>query len=247
MPSNRQSEWLMRIVNRMDRFYAKFFGDLSDEIDKHFLADGWQLNASLESIKPMTSTVHWPKSGKVNARARMIGGLLGHSVAHYEALCHPKTWAFVADSINVLIDFAARVPGSIKEDHISPNENPFLDELPAFQSALGFCIRLASKQSREEQIQFFEGYSKALRRGSLTIEARPVGETTRTTAFQVLALFGPLLRLHLRSVGDVHRFLVKALGPSRAGSLKRTEALCKALEIKFRSPGRPPLDPKRAP
>ncbi len=237
----------MRMIDRMHRFYGVFFGDLSEAIDEHYLKEGWQLNASLESLKPITSTLHWPKEGKVNARARFIGGLLGHSVSHYEALCQPETWKVVSHWIAVIEDLTARISGNPKEESTSQDSNPFLDHRRSFQSAVGQCVRIASKQSPEEQIQFFEGYAKALRRGSLTVDARPVAETTRTTAFQVIALFGPVLSLHVRSVADVHRFLEKCLGANRAGGLKRTEEICKALGMKFRGSGRPGRDPKLQP
>ena len=241
-----KTDWPMQIVDRMDRFYDEFFGELSHAIDEHYLKDGWQFNATLQAIKPVTSTLHWPKLGKIKARARFIGGLLGHSVAHYEALCQPKTWSIISRSFNVLLEFEARLSGT-NIDPVEADENPFLDELPAFQSALGCCVKIASRQSRDEQVQFFEGYAKALRKGSLTLDGRPVGESTRTTAFQLIAVFGPVLRLHLRSVGDVHRFLERCLGSNRAGSLKRTEAICKTLGMKFRGSGRPSAVPELPP
>jgi hypothetical protein len=100
-------------------------------------------------------------------------------------------------------------------------------------------MRYPSRQSKAEQIQFFDGYTKALRRGSITSMARGVGETTRTEAYLLIAAFGPILRVRCHSVHDVHRFLEEMMGRQRAGAIKRTEEICKSIELRFRSPGRP--------
>ncbi len=234
-------EWTMRIVDRMDRFYTRFFGELAELIDKNFLADGWQLRATMESVKAFTSTIIWPKSDKFVARAKFLGGLLGHSVAHYEAFSSHETWACVCRAFNSVIEIGERISGEASAERFDEHENPFVDERRRFLSAVEYCHRLVVRQGGIEQVVFFEAYSKALRKGSITHDARCVGGSSRIQAYQLIAAYGPLLKLHLRSVADVHRFLVKTMGVNQAGDIKRPEAICKSLQMKFRASGRPCL------
>jgi hypothetical protein len=159
-------------------------------------------------------------------------------------MCEPQAWAFITHNLNAFSEVCAKLYGSTDTDRLSEDENPFWDKRNAFLSAVGHSLRIASRQSRLEQATFFEAYAKALRKGSLNIDLKPVAATTRTPAIQIIAVFGPLLRLHFRSVADVHRFLVKSLGSNRAGDIKRTEDICKKLGMKFRPAGRPSTKPR---
>ena len=230
----------MRIVDRMLLFYNRFFSEIAEDLDRHYLTHGWQLKATLESAKPFTPTLFWPKEGKIKARAKFIGGLLGHSIAHYEALCAPELWSHYCQTLNAIFDHGEEISGASPDFRFTEDENPFLEELSAFRSALACCLRIAAHQDMDEQIHFFEGYTKALRSQSITAEGKGVKESTRTGAYQLIAIFGPSLKLHMHSVHDVHRFLEKMMGKYRAGSIKRTEAICKSIGMKFRSAGRPP-------
>jgi len=237
MTAPQEQAWTRRVVVRIDRFYSNFFGELGDAIEEHYLKEGFQFLASMESIKPFFSTLYWPKDGQLNATAKFIGGLLGHTVAHYDMMCHPKVWQFVCKGFNQLGELMLEKPGAF--ERLKENKNPFVNALPKFNSVMASVMRYPSRQSIAEQIQFYEGYTKALRRGSLTLNARGSGETTRTTAYQLIAVFGPILRLRCHSVHDVHRFLVRVLGQSRAGDIKRTEGICKTIHLRFKDSGRP--------
>lgn len=238
MSEEAGNNWCVRVVDRMDRFYTKLFGEAGDEIERNLLREGWQTLATMESIKPMYSTLQWPKDGKFHARAKFVGGLLGHSVAHYEALCKPRVWAVICDGLNKLNEIAVLAGSTVETFDV--DENPFEEAEPRFQSAIAGAMRYPAKQSVFEQANFFEGYTKALRRGALNIHAKGVAESLRTPAYQLIAAFGPLLRIHCRSVHDVHRFLERMLGPQKAGTIKRTEALCTSINMRFRTAGRPP-------
>src|ERR1035437_4790729 len=183
MKPAKKEEWAMRVVDRMLRFYDRIFSDVAEDLDKYFLTEGWQLKATLESTKPMTPTLFWPKEDKIKARAKFVGGLLGHTVAHYEALCSQEIWSYICRTLNALADYFEDISGERTDDRLRDNENPFLEELPAFRSALGCCFRIAAHQTQGEQIQFFEGYAKALRAGSITINIKGVRESTRTAAY----------------------------------------------------------------
>jgi hypothetical protein len=230
-------DWTMRVILRMERFYENFFGELGDAIEERVLQEGWQRLATIEGIKPLTSTLHWPKKGKVNARAKFIGGLVGHTVSHHHAMCQPKLWGLVCEAFNQL--GAILLGGLDESDRLEADENPFVDATPQFNAAITGVMRIASRQSLPEQTLFFEGYSKALRRGSVTVNAKGVGETTRTSAYQLIAAFSPVIQGHCRSVHDVHRFLERMLGRQRAGTIKRTEAICQTIGLRLRAAGRP--------
>lgn len=230
-------DWTISITVPMERFYDKFFGDLGNAIEEQMLQEGWQRLAAIEGIKPITSTLHWPKKGLPVARAKFVGGLMGHAVSHHQAMCSPKLWGLVCDSLNTL---AAILLGENAEwEHLEADENPFVNATPQFNAATTSVMRIASRQSVIDQTHFFEGYAKALRRGSVTINAKGVGETTRTSAYQLIAAFSAVIHLHCHSVHDVHRFLERMLGRQRAGTIKRTEAICKSIGLRLRPAGRP--------
>jgi len=238
MSEPKEQEWTMRVVDRIDRFYSRFFGEVGDAIEKKLLQDGWPTLATMQGIKSIMPTVHWPKDGKFYPNAKCIGGLLGHTVAHYEKMCDPRVWKIVCDGFNNLCDLLLDPQGD--GERMAEDENPFVEALPQFRSAIASAMRYPSRQSVREQRLFFEGYTKALGKGSLTMTARGVGETTRTTAYQMIAACGPILGVHWRSVHDVHRFLVRMLGRQRAGDIKRTEGICNTIGLRFRNAGRPP-------
>lgn len=238
MSAEAENDWCMRVVDRMDRFFTKLFGDLGDEIERNFLREGWQTLATLEGVKPMFSTLHWPKTGMLHARARFVGGLLGHTVAHYEAMCDPRIWDLVCRGINKLTDLKF-TEDDVAFEPLGPDDNPFVEAELQFHSAMATAMRYPSRQPKTEQVNFFEGYTRALRRGSITIDLRGVGESTRTPAYQLVAAFGPILHLHCNSVHDVHRFLEAMMGKQRAGTIKRTESLCTSINLRFRPSGRP--------
>lgn len=237
MSAETGNDWCMRVVDRLDRFYSKLFGEFGDDCERNLLREGWQRLATLESIKPMFSTLQWPKDDRTNARAKFIGGLLGHSVAHYETICDPRVWRVCCNALNRLAEIVPLFGSEFEP--LSVDENPYVEAEPQFNSAIAGAMRYPAKQSRIEQAIFFEGYTKALRRGSINMNARGVAETTRTSAYQLIAAFGPLLSIHCRTVHDVHRFLEKMMGAQRAGSIKRTEAICKSIDMRLRGAGRP--------
>ncbi len=230
----------MRVVNRMDRFYSKLVGELGDTLEEKYLEKGWQELATIEGIKPMFWTMQWPKNQKDYAKARFIGGVLGHSVAHYEAMCDPRLWRKVCDGLNTLFELLVVKPDDF--EGLDPEENPFVEALPQFNCAVASAMRYPLRQPSGEQVMFFEGYAKALRGGSITLDGKGVGGSTRSSAYQLIAMFGPQLKMHCRSVHDVHRFLERMLGRARAGTIKRTESMCKVIGMRFRGPGRPTPD-----
>ncbi len=232
-----EQNWCMLVVDRLDCFYSKLFGEIEDGFEEKLLEEGWQLRATIEAIKPMYSTLHWPKEGKIHARAKLVGGLLGHSMAHYHALCDQKVWDYICDIFEKLCSL---INLDLKdEEKIKKDENPFLDAKSKFDSAVVSAMRHALRQSVGEQAMFFEGYTKALRRGAITKDVKGVAETTRTPAYRLIAVCGPLFRDQWSSVHDVHKFLIIMLGKQRAGEIKRTENVCKSIKMRFRSAGRP--------
>jgi len=245
-----RKKWGLLVINRMERFYTKLYGQEFDALLNPLLEDGWQLKATMESVKPIASTVQWNSIKKPNAMARYLGGTIGHSVSHYRALCKKGVWESLCNRWNPCWEAIFEELPETKEGeddrHLedglwSHDKNPFKDSYSKFQTALNCTLKHASAQTEPEQIQFFEAYAKALRKGSLTAEGYGVAPSPRTSAYQILALFGPILRLQMNSVHDVHRFLEKVMGKQRAGTVKRTEEICRYLGLRFRSRGRPKL------
>jgi hypothetical protein len=242
MSDHPEKDWVARIGDWLDAFSDKVLGPDANRIADEMLEDGWQRQTTLEAFKPMSPTLEWPKKGEeIEDRARFIGGLVGHAVAHQNAMCEPSIWKLVGDAQQIL---QPTEKVSNCGDGDGAYDNPFLRRMPSFRAMLAKVMRSVSRQSATDQIQFFRGYTKALEKGALTAQAKGVEETTRTSAYQLLAAFGPVLKDEWKSVHDVHRFLEHFLGPQRAGDAKRTEAICKSIGLKFRGPGRPSKSPR---
>lgn len=230
----------MEVADLMDQYYTDIFGDSAEDLERHYLADGWQTLASMHSTKSFFSTIQWVSSGKEIARAKFVGGALGHAVSHHRTMCNDRIWRTCCKALNALSQVQAEHGIDYKSPvMMSADRNDFLSTTPQFNHAVGRAMELASKQAKLPQAIFFEAYAKALRKGTVDEHARGTGQTSRSNAYQIVSAFGPMISIKCHSVHDVHRFLVKMMGKSMAGEVKRTEALCKKIGLKFRAPGRP--------
>lgn len=238
-----RKHWAAVAVDRMDKFQNLLWPGLGKLVDEWFLVDPWQEKVATESVKPVTPTVKWSK-GKVNP-ARLpdlSGALIGHTVSHHLSMCQPEIWEPFSRGWNDLVAKLSSFPAlaGLKDLAFEESENPFAESLLEFEKALGSVMRLAVSQSLSDQAEFFAAYSKALKRGSVGMDGKGVAMGTRTASYQLIMAFGPIIRQHCESVGDVHRLLVALLGPSIAGDRKRTEETCKTIGLKFKGPGRLP-------
>lgn len=233
MNDSNNRDWLFAIVDKIERFQREIYDEEVNRIIEVMLTDGWQRNASIESAKPMFPTGLKPKDGKLYLTPEMIGGLIGHTVAHQNLLTTPEVW----DAIKSKLETANRSLGI--EDHTSLDENPFIEIEAAFKSQICEVFQIAFAQSTNDQSAFFRGYAKAMETGSFTLSLHGVAESNRTRAYQLIAFSAPFIADQWKSIADVHKFLVASLGKSMAGDLDRTEKICKSLGLRLRNPGRP--------
>ena len=238
-----RKHWAEVAVDRMDKFQNLLWPGLGKLVDEWFLVDGWQEKAATESVKPATPTVNWPKGKMDPARLpRFSGALVGHTVSHHLTMCQPEMWGPLCREWNEAVAKLSSVPAlaGLNDLVLEESKNPFAESLLEFEKVVGSVMRLAVSQSVTDQAEFFAAYSKALKCGSVGTDGKGVAMGSRSVAYQLIMFFGPIIRLYFKSVGDVHRLLVRLLGPSLAGDRKRTEEICKTIGLKFKGPGRLP-------
>ncbi len=241
MMTTKEPDWTNRIIDRFERFYIGFYGSEQIVSEDDIESGGWLHKALIEFVKPIAPSVHWASFATSNAKAKFAGGLTGHLVSHYRTLCRPEVWAKFVDSLRIIHEVLIKL-GADDIEPIEDEENPFLQAKTRFDFVLSNAFREFARQSVTHQAIFFEGYTKALRRGSVTSNCNGVGQTTRTSAYIWIVLLSPIIRDVCRSVHDVHKILRALLGQS-AGDIKRTESICKRIGLRYRSAGCPPRLP----
>ena len=90
----------------------------------------------------------------------------------------------------------------------------------------------------ENIISFFEGFHEGLRE-SVDEKGIPVSLNDAAQIYQMLLAYWREIEA-MDSVKQLHRVFVNWLGPSRAGTVKRYERICREVGLKFRNRGRPP-------
>lgn len=100
--------------------------------------------------------------------------------------------------------------------------------------------RISRKYTGRDESDFHRGLSDGLRglgRGA------PGDRSTDATDVYLLLVMWWRFVVRFASVTQFHGLVIRCLGPSRAGGKKRTEKICQRIGLKFRSRGRPRLNP----
>lgn len=89
----------------------------------------------------------------------------------------------------------------------------------------------------EEMTDFLLAYSQGFSRKPKKMGMADIGNS----AFEIYFFMLTYWRFvdSLKSVHELHQFLVKIFGPHRVGELKRVEKICQRIELHYRKPGRP--------
>ena len=86
-----------------------------------------------------------------------------------------------------------------------------------------------------EESVFYEAKAEVLRRNSKGIG---FWEDSPTKIYIALLFLAPSMPT-IRSVRELHSILCRIMGKSVVGDIKRMEAICRRINLKFRPPGRP--------
>jgi hypothetical protein len=106
------------------------------------------------------------------------------------------------------------------------------------------AFAIALDQQPNESAQFFQGFLKGMKEGSIQpTGALAAAKSTTRICFLVL-WFGEKLETSFKSSKAFHDWVTKAEGPNHAGTLDRFQKLCNRLQIKFKGPGRPAKKPR---
>jgi hypothetical protein len=96
----------------------------------------------------------------------------------------------------------------------------------------------AGEMPLPEMAAYFRGFARALERGSVTKDGRPIGWGEGTRTYWVMVKYWPDVE-RLRTVSELHKWLCVKVGAHEARSLSRVQQICQRFKIKLRPPGRP--------
>ena len=108
---------------------------------------------------------------------------------------------------------------------------------PALRRLAKRALCSAVDQCYEDMTAFLKGYSDAFSRKPKSAGLGNLGNSA-TEIYFVMFFFWRRVDA-LRSVRDLHRFLIQILGCPRVGDLKRVEKICQRIGLRYRKPGRP--------
>lgn len=101
---------------------------------------------------------------------------------------------------------------------------------------LSHAKRLSRKYTGRDESDFHRGLSDGLRGVGRDV---PGDRSTDATDVYLLLVMWWRFVVRFASVSQFHIFVVRCLGPLRAGDKKRTEKICQRIGLRFRGRGRP--------
>jgi hypothetical protein len=169
----------------------------------------------------ISKAVGFPAEGKVTPK--MMGIFAGQLVASSKAVI-PKTPTeksappYVKKAIRQARGFMKGIRPVLR--HLDDGLMKHADTLPL-----------------AEESAFYQAKAETLRRNSKGIS---FWEDSPTRVYIALLLLAPAMP-RIRSVRELHTILCGIMGKSVVGDLKRVEAVCRRIKLKFRAPGRPKM------
>jgi hypothetical protein len=212
-------------VSWQDRVIAELENAEPDLADCGFDDADWptyRKNALRQLTKAFVPTLKLRKTSTFTPRE--LGGFVGHKLAYVkpfrEGFKFPRP---VGKNVSQTVGIA-----------MSEMEEGMRAYYPAVRRAVRRCLAIACEAPGEDCAQFFDGFSRALTKGSITARGRLAGATDATEFYILVVYLGPLLKQGLRSMGEFHDFCVALWGP-RAGDRKTTEKRCQRIRLSFDS------------
>ncbi|EDY21115.1 hypothetical protein CfE428DRAFT_1408 [Chthoniobacter flavus Ellin428] len=162
---------------------------------------------------------------ELKATPRMLGGILGHQIAAFNALVEPTSNSEkITMGMSILLQPAGGFPATYG-DILGDYAEQLAD---AMKRACAYAIDADYAECSE----FFSAFSQGMKQSPSASE--------RTNTRILLALMvGWRVYGRFESVRAVHEAFCKAMGPNLAGNFKRFEKLCQRIGFKLRNRGRP--------
>lgn len=107
--------------------------------------------------------------------------------------------------------------------------------------AIKSALRIASEQTFEEQVDFFDAYSRALKAKIYDEQGRPRYEklSSTTTIYVLMVVYWKVIAKDIRAVPVLHEWLCRIVGRTQVGDLDRTKGICRRFGIVLTHRGRP--------
>ncbi len=216
-------------------------------------APEWVHKMGGEVGKMMHPAVRMPKTGE--SGVSFLGALVGHQkwlLEDENGLC--AQFKRVAEAMEFLEDELKRKLSKKSYDRLAregeklaPKIEAMCDaaagELEKRERLVGKCLQGIQKRSLDEQAEFFESYSKAIRKPPLDENGTVVSEPFPGVAkVYGLLLFNWGAVEKMSSINEVHRWLCRVLGDKLIGQPDdptRTKGIAKRFGIKLAPRGRP--------
>ena len=238
-------KWVSKIVRDLEA---------SENMTGEFLlkgAPGWVPRIWIELIKlmfPKAKPDDYKESG-----IRFTGAILGHQQAllkgknglekQYEKMTQAFEWMdeelrkkLSAKAYSRLVAESERL-WPVIEKNLTQVEKMLVRKEKAIKSAL----RLASEQTFEEQVDFFDAYSRAMNTEIYTEQDRPRYEkmSSTTTIYVLMTIYWPFIIKKIRAVPVLHTWLCSLIGETQVGNLDRVKGICRRFGIVLTHRGRP--------
>jgi len=226
----RQQDWLERLREEFLKLEPLF-------PFPHWVHDGdgpkWVQNVEREvgaTMYPLAKL----KDGNYMT-PRRVGAILGHS-------CAAGVW--LMECLEHDIEKAAAA--QIETIEITPEQQEQAEKLlhgitevwyPALRRFAKRALCSSVDQSYEDMTDFLLAYSQAFSRKPKRPGLADIGNPTIEIYFLMLSTWR--IVNNLRSVHQLHQYLVAVFGPYRVGELKRVEKICQRIDLHYRKPGRP--------
>jgi len=107
--------------------------------------------------------------------------------------------------------------------------------------AIKSALRIASEQTFEEQVDFFDAYSRSLKTKIYDEQGRPRYEklSSTTTIYVVMVVYWKVVVKDIRAVPALHAWLCMIIGKTQVGDLDRIKGICRRFGIVLTHRGRP--------
>ncbi|MDO9542426.1 MAG: hypothetical protein Q7J98_08900 [Kiritimatiellia bacterium] len=237
--------WTRKIVNDLQA--------AEDMAGKWFLdkAPDWATRIRAELIKLIFATVNvadYQKSG-----ARFAGAVLGHHQSllkgenglekQSERMTQALEW--LDDELKRKLNKKAYRKMIAEGEKLAPDIEKFFEQFDKVRAhkdeAIKAGLKIASEQTVEDQTEFYEAYSRALKTEIYDEHGRPMREkmSSTTTIYFLLAVFWPVVVKKIPSVPMLRAWLCRLLGESQVGDLDRIKGICRRYGIVLTHRGRP--------
>lgn len=253
MNEETSEDWKWQAFEMLDTFTTSSLPIAPEAVELLTCCEG-QENLALDGIKCMFSTLQFERGDKLTALE--FGRIFGHWYILCCVITNSATFARIQDQqFHALTDSRDKIDGIISEHIPDAKKGPvtgifhLLAELgdprhrealkaaiPEFRAVCGEVIAMAHRKGGKECQDFMQGYSEALRAGTVLDDGQPV---QRDRFKELLMFVWPFIKQTGLSAADLHEYMDQTLGHNLTGNRERVAKHLNRRNAGLRGKGRP--------